>query len=86
MKQTLAFASSLAAVYAVCRASPAKLGLSFDKRADSLPTLTLPYATYQAANYNPDGDVCLPLKGPKFTSDISCRYTLSKTSASPLHQ
>lgn len=57
MNQTLAFALSLAAIYAICRAAPAKLGLSFDKRADSLPTLTLPYATYQAANYNPDGDI-----------------------------
>ena len=61
MNQTLAFVLSLAAVCAVCRAAPAKLGISFDKRSGSLPTLVLPYATYQAASYNPDGDV-----GPPF--------------------
>ena len=62
MKQTLPLAFSLAAVCAVCLAAPAKLGLSFDKRAGSLPTLVLPYATYQAANYNPDGDVSQPFR------------------------
>ena len=56
MKQSLALALSLAAVSC---AAPPKLGLSFDKRAGSLPTLKLPYATYQAANYDPNGDVCL---------------------------
>ena len=56
MKQSLALALSLAAVSC---AAPAKLGLSFDKRAGSLPTLKLPYATYQAANYDSNGDVRL---------------------------
>lgn len=65
MKQTSAVAFSLAAVCALCLAAPAKLGLSFDKRADSLPTLKLPYATYQAANYDPDGDVSLLPKAPE---------------------
>ncbi|KAL8645980.1 MAG: hypothetical protein Q9226_007059 [Calogaya cf. arnoldii] len=32
------------------------LGLGFDKTAGS-PTLTLPYATYRAASYNPNGDI-----------------------------
>ncbi|KAL8800938.1 MAG: hypothetical protein Q9182_004820 [Xanthomendoza sp. 2 TL-2023] len=38
-------------------AAPPQLGLKFDKRADSLPTLTLPYGTYRAAKYNPNGDI-----------------------------
>ena len=67
MKQALASALSLAAVVAVCRAAPAKLGLSLDKRAGSLPTLVLPYATYQAANYNPDGDVSRSSQDPKYS-------------------
>ena len=54
MKLSLASTLLLAAA---CQAAPAKLGLAFDKRADALPTLTLPYATYRAADYNPNGDV-----------------------------
>lgn len=42
---------------AECLAVPATEGVSFDKRAGELPTLTLPYATYRAASYNPNGDV-----------------------------
>ncbi|KAL8650968.1 MAG: hypothetical protein Q9210_003512 [Variospora velana] len=38
-------------------AAPPQLGLKFDKRADALPTLTLPYGTYRAARYNPNGDL-----------------------------
>lgn len=49
--------SMVFALAAVCDAAPPKLGLSFDKRADSMPTLTLPYATYRATEYNPNGDV-----------------------------
>lgn len=56
MKPKVALIFSLAAI---CRAASANLGLSFDKRAGSLPTLKLPYATYRAASYNPNGDVCL---------------------------
>ena len=33
------------------------LGLKFDKRDDGLPTLTLPYGTWRAANYDANGDV-----------------------------
>ncbi|KAK8216046.1 Alpha/Beta hydrolase protein [Phyllosticta capitalensis] len=33
-----------------------KLGVRFEKRADELPTLTLPYGTWQAAEYNEDAD------------------------------
>lgn len=84
MKQTLALALSLAAV---CCAAPANLGLRFDKRAGSLPTLKLPYATYQAANYNPNGDVCLSHHISSVpTSNVFHRSTLSKTSASPPRQ
>ncbi|KAL9074453.1 MAG: hypothetical protein Q9161_002241 [Pseudevernia consocians] len=52
--QALVLAFSLAAV---SHTAPANLGLNFDKRAGDLPTLKLPYATYQAASYNPDGDI-----------------------------
>lgn len=38
-------------------AAPAPLGLQFDKRAGELPTLTLPYASYRAARYIPNGEV-----------------------------
>ncbi|KAI4188986.1 MAG: hypothetical protein LQ346_005193 [Caloplaca aetnensis] len=38
-------------------AAPPWLGLQFEKRAGELPTLTLPYATYRAARYNPNGDL-----------------------------
>ncbi len=41
---------------AIAHATPAKLGLQFDKR-DDLPLLKLPYATYRAASYDPNGDV-----------------------------
>lgn len=34
-----------------------ELGIKFDKRSDSLPTLTLPYSTYQAASYDSTSDV-----------------------------
>ena len=44
---------------AICHAASSDLGLKFDKRQSALPTLTLPYATYQAADYNPDGEVGL---------------------------
>ncbi len=51
--------ASSSVLLAICHAASAKLGLKFNKRQSALPTLTLPYATYQAANYNADGDVCL---------------------------
>ncbi|KAL9578394.1 MAG: hypothetical protein Q9212_005744 [Teloschistes hypoglaucus] len=38
-------------------AAPPHLGLKFEKRAGQLPTLSLPYATYRAASYNPNGDI-----------------------------
>ena len=37
------------------------LGLKFDKGTDGLPTLTLPYATYRASEYDSNGDVSSPL-------------------------
>lgn len=33
------------------------LGIKLDKREHSLPTLTLPYATYQATNYDSNSDI-----------------------------
>ncbi|KAL9088950.1 MAG: hypothetical protein Q9165_006007 [Trypethelium subeluteriae] len=33
------------------------LGIKFDKRDDALPTLTLPYGTYQATKYDSNSDV-----------------------------
>lgn len=65
MKQKLVLGLSLAAICALSFAAPAQLGLSFDKRADSLPVLNLPYASYQATNYNPNGDVSLPFEAPR---------------------
>ena len=56
MRFMLALSSVLMAVH---HATSSKLGLRFDKRQSALPTLTLPYATYRAANYNPNGDVGL---------------------------
>ncbi|KAL6720357.1 hypothetical protein ACLMJK_002278 [Lecanora helva] len=47
----------LSALIVLCHATPANLGLTFDERANAMPTLTLPYATYKAASYNPDGDI-----------------------------
>ncbi|KAL2036774.1 hypothetical protein N7G274_010498 [Stereocaulon virgatum] len=45
------------ALLTIYHGAPAKLGLSFDNGANALPTLTLPYATYQATNYNPNGGI-----------------------------
>ena len=47
---------------ALSRAAPVsapgpRLGLKFDKRSSSLPTLALPDATYQAASYDLENDV-----------------------------
>ncbi|KAL8850387.1 MAG: hypothetical protein Q9221_004707 [Calogaya cf. arnoldii] len=39
-----------------CSSMQVPLGLGFDKTA-GLPILTLPYATYRAASYNPNGDI-----------------------------
>ncbi|GME50176.1 putative lipase 2 [Neofusicoccum parvum] len=47
----------------VVQAAPAagplgvNLGVKFDKRQDELPTLTLPYGTWRASDYNADADV-----------------------------
>lgn len=86
MKQrSLALGVSLLA--AVCHTAPANIGLSFDKRAGSLPTLTLPYATYQATSYNPNGDVCLSLHTDQVpASNLCCRYIPSRTFALPPHR
>ena len=56
MKPGLAFTLALGTL---CCASPAKLRLKSDRRADTMPTLTLPYSSYKASNYNPNGDVSL---------------------------
>ena len=57
---TLAVSLCGALAQAAPTQSPAgKLGLKFEKRG-SLPTLTLPDATYQAASYNAQSDVSYP--------------------------
>ena len=38
--------------------SDAKLGVRFEKRASSLPILTLPYGQFQASSYNSNAEVC----------------------------
>ncbi|EOD44796.1 putative carboxylesterase family protein [Neofusicoccum parvum UCRNP2] len=47
------------AVQAAPAAGPlgVNLGVKFDKRQDELPTLTLPYGTWRASDYNADADV-----------------------------
>ncbi|EKG17965.1 Carboxylesterase type B [Macrophomina phaseolina MS6] len=47
------------AVHAAPAARPlgVNLGVKFDKRQDELPTLTLPYGTWRASEYNADADV-----------------------------
>lgn len=47
-----------------CLATSAETGLKFEKRAGALPTLTLPYGTYRADNFNPDGEVGKSYKRP----------------------
>lgn len=43
---------------AVCAAPTGpQLGVTFSKRQDELPTLTLPYGTWRASDYNADADV-----------------------------
>lgn len=44
----------LLSLLACCFATPTELGLKFDKRSGHLPTLTLPYGTWQATKYNAD--------------------------------
>ena len=47
-------------LYLIAIASPTsslRLGLSFDLTAKGRPILTLPYASYRAEKFNPDGDV-----------------------------
>ncbi|KAL8717750.1 MAG: hypothetical protein Q9225_005036 [Loekoesia sp. 1 TL-2023] len=41
----------------IALAAPQQIRLQFDKRDGALPVLTLPYATYRAARYNPNGDI-----------------------------
>lgn len=54
--------------------------------AEALPTLTLPYATYRAARYDPNGDVCsfLPLKNHELSTKPTCSTMSSRTSDSLL--
>ena len=43
---------------AICPlAASLQQSLGLGLKADGLPTLTLPYATYRAKEFNPDGDV-----------------------------
>ena len=45
---------------APCLAAPVELGLKFSRRAGALPSLILPYGTWQASSYDPNGDVRSP--------------------------
>lgn len=82
----------LASLLVSSHAAPAPdTGLKFEKRAGALPTLTLPYGTWRAAHYNPDGDVrCSSanrttlFNGIKADQSLSTRSTPSRTSASEL--
>lgn len=40
-----------------CITAPTDHGIRFDKRDGALPTLTLPYGTWQATKFDPNGDV-----------------------------
>lgn len=44
----------LLSLLACCFATPTELGLKFDKQSGQLPTLTLPYGTWQATKYTAD--------------------------------
>lgn len=46
------------------------LGLKFDKNADELPTLALPYATYRASEYDSDGDASSLLRRPNYPRQL----------------
>ena len=48
---------TLLSSFSLFQAALVSLGVQHDKRAGTLPTLTLPYGTYRASLYNPDGDV-----------------------------
>lgn len=48
--------SLFAGILALVSAAPTPLGVQFDKRA-TLPTLTLPYGTWQASSYNAVADM-----------------------------
>lgn len=75
MKTTLLAGLTLAV--ALARAAPANLGIKFDKRANALPTLTLPYGTWRAHSYDPNGDVraLLTYAGDAVVNDPSLTYT-----------
>lgn len=70
----------------LCGALQFPLGLRLDKTA-GLPTLTLPYATYRAASFDPNGDV-----GNRVCDEFVIvltdhyRFTFSRTSALQLRQ
>lgn len=48
----------LASVYVIASVTnPVELGIRFDTHAGGLPTLTLPYGTWRASKFDPNGDV-----------------------------
>lgn len=74
----------------LCSTAPVELGIRFDKRDGALPTLTLPYGTWRATKFEPNGDVStdfMPtLSFDVHCADISARYTFSKTFALGRHR
>lgn len=74
----------------LCIAAPADCGIRFDKRDGALPFLTLPYGTWQATKYDPNGDVSID-SVPILDLDVNYadptrRYILSKTFATGRHR
>lgn len=60
------FVTVILLINAAVQAAPTeKLGVRFEKRG-SLPTLTLPDATYRADSYNSQSDVCYSIPGLRY--------------------
>lgn len=66
-----------------CITAPTEHGIRFDKREGALPTLTLPYGTWQATKFDPNENVSFhfmfTLKLNVHFADLFGRYISSKT-------
>lgn len=66
-----------------CITAPTEQGIRFDKRDGALPTLTLPYGTWQATKFDPNGNVSFDfmftVKLDVHFADLFGRYIPSKT-------
>lgn len=74
----------------LCIVASADCGVWLDKRDGALPFLTLPYGTWQATKYDPNGDVRIDpvpiLNLDVLYADPTHRYILSKTFALGRHR